>query len=97
LFPEGEHCLDRRSVTNNQKHFSGCPLTVESEHKIEDLLTQALTVEDPKEVERVLHELQKALEEHIWHTKVSLAAQASLIAPEAPQANPVQKAKSATP
>lgn len=67
----------------------------ETEKKIEELLTQALAVKDPQDVERVLSELRNALEAHIWHAKVSLATQASLIESESPQQTPSQKVKSA--
>ena len=66
----------------------------ETERKIQDLLAQALAAKDAQDVERVLVELRKGLEEHILHAKISLAAQASLIDSDTPSKNPVRKAKS---
>jgi hypothetical protein len=68
-------------------------LSIETEQKIKSLLRQALAAKDAEDVERVLGELRKALDEHIWHAKVSLASQASLIQSETPQADSVQKKK----
>ena len=71
-------------------------MSVETEQKIRDLLAQALAARGAQDVERVLGELRKALDEHIQHAKVTLASQASLFELETPDKGPTKKAKSAT-
>lgn len=65
----------------------------QADQRIEGLLKQALAVKDTRDVERVLSELRKALEEHIRHAKVSLASQVALMEPEIPPESPAPKSK----
>ena len=60
-------------------------MSIETEQKIRDLLTQALESRDAQDVEGVVGDLRKALEQHILQARVSLSSQASLFEPDTPR------------